>query len=191
AVALAVLAGTVLPVARSLRSHGVSGLTIQRRPGLHQRVVGLTVGALGGAAVLWGVLLAALGTARLGVCDCPVAIGAIGWVLYAAGLLLVLVAQAQMGGAWRIGVDVRPTELVTRGLYAYVRNPIYAGMMLLGAGLAALTPSPWTLGCAVVYAAIIRVQTSIEERHLLSLHGDAYRAYLARAGRFVPGVGRG
>jgi len=29
----------------------------------------------------------------------------------------------------------------------------------------------------------------VEEPYLLTVHGDAYRGYLANVGRFVPGVG--
>ena len=31
---------------------------------------------------------------------------------------------------------------------------------------------------------------SVEEPYLLRTHGDAYRAYASRVGRFVPGIGR-
>ncbi|MHC4447722.1 MAG: hypothetical protein ACYSXF_08095 [Planctomycetota bacterium] len=33
-------------------------------------------------------------------------------------------------------------------------------------------------------------QTRAEEEHLAAMHGDPYRTYAARVGRFVPGVGR-
>ena len=42
----------------------------------------------------------------------------------------------------------------------------------------------------VVLLAAIQVQVrAVEEPYLLAVHGDAYRDYAARVGRFVPGVG--
>ncbi len=186
AVALAVIVGTVLPIARSMRKQGASGLTIHRRPGLPQRIVGSIVGALGASSIVWAVLLAAFGGERLGVVARPASVGAIGWVVFALGLGLIVVAQAQMGRAWRIGIDREPTSLVTDGLYAWVRNPIYTGMILIGAGIAMITPAVWTIAGTIAYLVMIRVQTIFEERHLLALHGAPYREYLDRVGRFVP-----
>jgi hypothetical protein len=42
----------------------------------------------------------------------------LGWTLMAAGLALVVAAQAQMGASWRIGIDDRPTALRTGGVFA-------------------------------------------------------------------------
>jgi protein-S-isoprenylcysteine O-methyltransferase Ste14 len=43
----------------------------------------------------------------------------------------------------------------------------------------------------IAVAASVQVQVRlVEEPYLLRVHGDAYRAYAARTGRFVPGVGR-
>ena len=186
AVAIAMLAGTVLPVIRSMRKQGASGLTIHRRTSATQRVVGAIVGVLGAAAVPWALLVA---TDRVALWPRSLPLAAIGWTTYALGIVVIITAQAQMGRAWRIGIDEKPTSLVTTGLYARVRNPIYLGVILVGLGLAALTPSPWTIASALAYAIMIRVQVAFEESHLLALHGDAYRAYLARVGRFIPKIG--
>ena len=43
---------------------------------------------------------------------------------------LVVVSQTQMGASWGIGIDDRSTELVTRGLFGLVRNPIFSGLLL-------------------------------------------------------------
>jgi protein-S-isoprenylcysteine O-methyltransferase Ste14 len=186
AVGLAVLTGTVVPIVRSVRKGGSSGLTIHRRPSLAQRVVGSIVGALGASSTVWAVLLAVFGSERLGVAPRPVWVGVIGWIVFALGLSLIVAAQAHMGRAWRIGIDREPTSLVTDGLYAYVRNPIYTGMILIGAGIAMVTPAVWTVVGTLAYLLMIRWQTLFEERHLLALHGDAYRDYVARVGRFLP-----
>lgn len=108
-----------------------------------------------------------------------------------AGVLTV-VAQAQMGASWRIGVQAgERTELITHGLYAHVRNPIFTGMITFAAGLALLVPNAPTLVGAALAAAIIVAQVRmVEEPHLRSAHGAAYQVWAAHAGRFVPGIGR-
>ena len=50
----------------------------------------------------------------------------LGWVLMGLSLTLMLVAQAQMGLSWRIGIDEKNrTGLVTNGLFSLSRNPIF------------------------------------------------------------------
>jgi protein-S-isoprenylcysteine O-methyltransferase Ste14 len=186
AVVLAMLAGTVLPVMRSMRKQGETGLTIHRRTSVAQRIVGAIVGVLGAAAIPWAFLVA---TDRVALWSRSVALATLGWTTYALGIVVIVLAQAQMGRAWRIGIDDKPTSLVTTGLYARVRNPIYLGVILVGLGLAALTPSPWTIASAIAYAVMIRAQVAFEESHLLALHGEAYRDYVTRVGRFLPKIG--
>jgi len=42
---------------------------------------------------------------------------------------------------------------------------------------------------AIFLAAIEVSVRTVEEPYLLGVHGDAYRDYSARVGRFVPGIG--
>jgi protein-S-isoprenylcysteine O-methyltransferase Ste14 len=120
------------------------------------------------------------------------AVHAAGIVVYAAGLAATLGAQLAMGDSWRVGVDESErTELVTDGPFAIVRNPIYAGMMPALAGIALLVPNPVSFGAVVLMVIALEIQTRmVEEPYLGRVHGDAYAAYAARVGRFVPGVGR-
>jgi protein-S-isoprenylcysteine O-methyltransferase Ste14 len=112
--------------------------------------------------------------------------------LMVGGALLTVVAQFVMGQSWRIGVDRgERTELVTDGLYRWARNPIYTGMLAASAGLVLVLPN---LVAAVGFAAVViglELQVRfVEEPYLASAHGAAFRAYAARVGRFVPGLGR-
>jgi len=88
------------------------------------------------------------------------------------------------------GTNVEPwkasTALVAGGLYAYVRNPIYVGMVLILAGLAFLFASDWTLVLTVVafvpaihFGVVLR-----EERYLTAKFGEAYRRYVATVPRY-------
>lgn len=103
----------------------------------------------------------------------------------------LLRAQREMGASWRVGVDPEEhTEMVTDGTFAMVRNPVFSGMAVSSVGLFLLAPTIAATAATVVLLAAIQVQVrAVEEPYLLAVHGDAYRDYAARVGRFVPGVG--
>jgi protein-S-isoprenylcysteine O-methyltransferase Ste14 len=52
---------------------------------------------------------------------------AVGIVLYAMGLTIVLAALVQLGQSTAVGLPERNTTLKTHGLYRFTRNPIYVG----------------------------------------------------------------
>jgi protein-S-isoprenylcysteine O-methyltransferase Ste14 len=115
-----------------------------------------------------------------------------GLALMLAGLALTLSAQWNMGAAWRIGVDPSErTELVRDGLYRWVRNPIYTGMVLFALGQAAMTPNAWACAAVAALALGVEIQVrAVEEPHLAARHGERFAEWAARAGRFAPFVGR-
>jgi protein-S-isoprenylcysteine O-methyltransferase Ste14 len=166
--------------------HGLGG-----RPGSAEWIagVGFTVALLVGAAAPVLALLdvvepiAALDTTAAHVA---------GLLLAVAGIGLTFYAQVAMGTSWRIGVDPEErTQLVTTGPFALVRNPIFAAMLPASLGLALLVPNVVALaGLAALFVALEIQVRLVEEPHLLRVHGDSYRQYAARVGRFVPGLGR-
>lgn len=102
------------------------------------------------------------------------------------GIVLVVVAQFQMGSAWRIGVDPSEvTTLVTRGLFSKSRNPIYFGLGLYWLGLSVLLPHPiiWipAVFCWVSIECIVR---RVEEPHLRKLHSHEFDAYVRNTKRY-------
>ncbi len=106
-------------------------------------------------------------------------------ILFALSVLIVAVAQVQMGASWRIGVPKEgPGPLVARGLFAWSRNPIFVGM--LGAAFALFLWSPHILTAALLAATwtLTLVQVRIEEEALREKHGDEYERYAARVGRW-------
>jgi protein-S-isoprenylcysteine O-methyltransferase Ste14 len=119
------------------------------------------------------------------------AVHLIGILLAAAGGLAVFAAQLGMGESWRIGVsDEERTDLVTGGWFSLCRNPIYTSMIAGWTGFALLVPTWLGIAAVPVIATGLEIQVRfVEEPYLLRTHGDAYRAYASRVGRFVPGVG--
>lgn len=113
-------------------------------------------------------------------------------VLTVAGIALGLAAQQAMGTSWRIGVDPdERTDLVTDGLFAWVRNPIFTAVVMIQVGTAALAPTLLALVGAVALLLACQLQVrAVEEPHLLAAHGSGYSRYGARTGRFMPSLGR-
>ncbi|MGH7899605.1 MAG: methyltransferase family protein, partial [Candidatus Binatia bacterium] len=66
----------------------------------------------------------------------------IGLLLLFGSTLFLVKAQLDLGASWRIGVvdDDRP-GLVTTGVYAWSRNPIYAAVLLMLTGYTILLPT--------------------------------------------------
>jgi protein-S-isoprenylcysteine O-methyltransferase Ste14 len=184
------LTALVWPTWRTWRRAGVFPVVFHREAETAQRILGLLLGLLLAGLAIWSLLCAVLEPERLGIWQLGPAWQALGWLLFAGGLVLSLVAQAQMGASWRVGIDDRPTQLVTGGLFAVSRNPIFFGMFLTFSGIVLITPAPSTLVAFAVAVPLVSVQVRLEERNLVWLHGSAYRAYAAQVGRFIPWIGR-
>ena len=150
-------------------------------------------GVLFGVAVLGGILapVAELVGLVRSAGGTP-AMHAAGIACFAAGLLGTLWAQLAMGESWRIGVDEgAKTELVSAGPFRWVRNPIFTWMAFASVGLVLLAPNVLSLAACVALLVALELQVrAVEEPYLLRTHGDSYRRYAARTGRFVPGIGR-
>ena len=81
--------------------------------------------------------------------------------------------------------------LVTDGPYRLVRHPMYAAFLLLWI-VFALISANWFVGVSGIaaLAIVLVIRTPKEERLLLGLFGDEYRAYMQRTGRIVPRLKR-
>lgn len=115
-----------------------------------------------------------------------------GAAVFCAGTVGTLIAQLSMGDSWRVGVDESErTHLVTTGLFAWVRNPIFSFMIAAVIGLVLLLPNPMALLAAIATIVGIELHVRVtEEPYLSHTHGADYDAYASRVGRFVPGIGR-
>lgn len=113
-----------------------------------------------------------------------------GIVVFGVGLALTLLAQLQMGRSWRVGVDPNErTELVTHGVFGYVRNPIFSSMVLAFVGVALMVPNvvAWAAVALLIVGLEVQVRF-VEEPYLARVHGDRYETYMRRAGRFLPRI---
>lgn len=110
----------------------------------------------------------------------------IGISLLVISCVWTLVAQAQMGDSWRIGIDTtHATPLVQNGVFRWSRNPIFLGMRVTLLGFFLVLPNAVTLAILLVGDILIQIQVRLEEEHLSRMHGERYRAYTQHTRRWA------
>jgi len=111
---------------------------------------------------------------------------AVGIILLVFALIWVLIAQAQMGSSWRIGIDEEhETALVTSGIFRFSRNPIFLGMRLNLLGIFLVMPNALTLAFWLLGDVATHMQVFLEEQHLQRQHSAAYQQYQAATPRYL------
>ncbi len=115
--------------------------------------------------------------------------GIVSWfgvLLCLAGLFLFFLSLISFGKSFRVGIDPdHPDELVTTGIFAFSRNPIYVafGFVLLGQFL--VFPN-WILLFYLVAAIwLFHRQVSREEEYLRNHYGQQYSEYCDRVRRYL------
>ena len=107
----------------------------------------------------------------------------------AAGVLLLgaCVWEFARTGRGTLSPVDPPRELVVRGLYRYVRNPMYLSVTLIVLGEVLLTGSRALLVYwAVWFLAVNAFVIGFEEPTLRRQFGDTYRHYADAVGRWIP-----
>lgn len=113
-----------------------------------------------------------------------------GWTLLVIALVWIVMAQHHMGASWRIGVpdkefSAQVPALVTHGVFARSRNPIFLGMTVSLAGFFLVLPNALTLLTAVLGIVLMHIQIRIEEPYLSMRFGGAYTDYAAKVRRWL------
>lgn len=80
------------------------------------------------------------------------------------------------------------TRLVTTGLFALIRHPLYASLFYLGLGIWLKSVTPVTTALVVLDAVAVFLTALIEEGEMKARFGAEYTAYMKRTRRFVPFV---
>lgn len=142
-----------------------------------QRVAGSSF-ALCVAALLVSAALAPAGKAN----NCTI----MAVIVALVGAAIVIVAQVQMGRAWRVGVRAGDAPLfVSHGLFRFSRNPIFVGMMLVGLSAAMVSGTWWGRVALALFIASCAVQVRIEEAHLEASFGQVYRDFRSTIPRWL------
>lgn len=113
-----------------------------------------------------------------------------GCLCLALGLWLFRKSHADLGSNWSITLEVRSNhQLITNGIYRWVRHPMYLALLIYSAGQALVLPN-WLVGPAYAVATILLIALRLrpEERMMRAEFGKDYEAYRATTKRLIPGV---
>ncbi len=159
--------------------------TTERRESLGSRlshVVPLVVGGvlIGGRSVPWGWLAQRLWPpSPLPYC--------VGLALVLAGLAFAVWARVHLGSNWSGTVTVKEGhELIRSGPYAYVRHPIYTGLLaaVLGTALASATVRA-AIGFVIIAASLVR-KLRTEEAFMRDTFPGEYPRYCDEVPALIP-----
>jgi protein-S-isoprenylcysteine O-methyltransferase Ste14 len=110
-----------------------------------------------------------------------------GAVLIGGGLLIAILVWRRFHAAGTHIEPYKPTiALVTDGLFAYSRNPVYLALACIMLGIGVAADNAWVLLMLVPTLLIIRTTViAREERYLEGKFGDDYRRYKAAVRRWI------
>ena len=139
--------------------------------------------------ILLGIAVQTMTADLLPIAEDATTVRMAGVIIYTAGLLVAIVSRLQLGSNWsdiEAAKVLRDQAVVAKGLYRYIRHPIYVGDLLLLIGLE-LSLNSWLVIAALLISPVVLWQAISEEKMLVrSLPG--YSAYCMRTKRFIPFV---
>jgi protein-S-isoprenylcysteine O-methyltransferase Ste14 len=159
--------------------------------------VSLTLSSLLWTILLPGVVSGYVPWAYFGVRDAsvnlasPLQLLGLLFILAGAALLVACIVEFARSGRGTLSPVDPPKHLVVRGLYRYVRNPMYLSVTAILLGEVMLTRSGalalyWLVWFVVVNAFVI----GYEEPTLRVQFGESYEEYVRTVGRWIPRVAR-
>jgi protein-S-isoprenylcysteine O-methyltransferase Ste14 len=124
-------------------------------------------------------------TVGLAIVGCLLIVGGVAMLLWTV-YLFDRVGKGTLGVGEVLG---QPVNLVVRGPYRHVRNPMISGVVAILLGEAALASSVWLLGWAVFFFVMLTTSIQVwEEPHLTKRFGEEYVTYRRNVPRWIPRI---
>lgn len=132
---------------------------------------------------LFGLFFFNLNSLNFGVSD---VLQLLGSVVFVIGMLIVFLSVLRLNR----NLSAFPTpkkdgNLIETGLYKYIRHPIYTGIVVAGLGFSVYSESGFRLIVTLLLLVLFYFKSKYEEQKLIDVFSD-YKAYMKRAGRFLP-----
>jgi protein-S-isoprenylcysteine O-methyltransferase Ste14 len=117
------------------------------------------------------------------------ALDALAIVLTAAGIAFAVWARSYLGGNWSGAVSVKVGhELIRTGPYAWVRHPIYSGLLVALFGTALARSRPVGFLAIALFLLGFWIKSRIEEEFMHKTFGEHYAEYARETGALIPKI---
>lgn len=127
---------------------------------------------------------------RFATYDFSAILASCGTVVLVAAMYVLYRTHRDLGRAWSITLEIRERHvLITHGIYARLRHPMYSAFWLWAISQALLLPN-WIAGPAglVGFGTLFFFRIGHEERMMEETFGADYRDYVKRTYRVLPGI---
>lgn len=114
--------------------------------------------------------------------------GWIGVAVSVVALWLFWRSHADLGRNWSPTLELRKGhQLITSGVYKYVRHPMYAASLMWGVAQILILHN-WIAGCSPLLSIMLMyfLRVPHEEQMMLDQFGEEYQSYMNRTGRIIP-----
>ncbi|MEP9348017.1 protein-S-isoprenylcysteine O-methyltransferase [Xanthobacter sp. KR7-225] len=113
-----------------------------------------------------------------------------GVAVFLAALWLFWRTHTALGRYWSVTLEIKDRhELITSGVYAKVRHPMYSAFFLWALAQALLLPNLLAgLSGLVGFGTLFFFRVGREEKMMREAFGAKYDAYMARTKRIIPGI---
>jgi len=119
----------------------------------------------------------------------------ISWILLFTSLWFVLagiITLKRKGKQKKVRTDKnlyafeKTSELVTTGIYKFIRHPLYSSLILLSWGAYFKKPDPILPYVAIFAASFLFLTARADEKECIQYFGDKYKEYMKITKRFIP-----
>lgn len=108
-----------------------------------------------------------------------------GVLLCLTGVVLLLLSLVAFGSSFRVGIDIdHPDRLVTTGIFAFSRNPVYVAFAFVLLGQFLVLPNWILLAYLAAGIWLFHRQVLREEEFLKKQYGQEYEKYCNRVRRY-------
>jgi len=111
----------------------------------------------------------------------------VGIILTVIGLIIAIVARRTLGDNWSSDIELKKEhELITRGIYQYVRHPIYTGLLFMGVGSIMALQTIWHTIFFIFMFGFLYFKMKKEETLMLKHFHKEYEAYMKKTKALIP-----
>lgn len=112
-----------------------------------------------------------------------------GFVLVVLGFIQAMMARKTLSDNWTESYEYqikKNHELITKGIYQYVRHPIYGGLILMPTGALLVSGSFTFIAGLIIILFAAEIFAKREEKLLTKHFGKKYVEYMKTTKKFIP-----